>query len=98
MKKVVLLFALLFVINIVCATESTKYFEKQMSEKYNCPVNIKLIKEYSEPYFQKICERQITDIVYGEAYLKITRCKKTKISYVCLKDDNSKIVHCDMIP
>lgn len=72
------------------ATEATDFLVDLYSKEYNQNIKIKTRKEFVNPCEQKIGENYISEIVYGQAKLKMKKARTAKVSYICLKDENQK--------
>lgn len=95
MKKIVLFLVLvLFQTSVFAAqTEASKYTEEQYSKQTgNERVRINVKKEHTEEHQQMIGGTEISAITYGYGYMKAEKCRKKRISYVCLLDKNCKPV------
>ena len=74
------------------ATEYSEYAAKQYGKIHNLEkLHITVKKEHVEEYAQEIGQTFIPYIAYGYGDLKAKRCKKARISYICLLD-------CDLYP
>ena len=98
MRKLLLLIVLFSTLN-VSATCYSDYLEEVYSKEHNTKVKIISKDEHIDKYEQKIGDNFISSIVYGVGYLKIPKCKKIRITYICLlKNCNSKPVWGYIIP
>lgn len=82
----------------VFATEATDYLSDVYSKEYNSKVKIKSKKEYCDKYEQEIGGQYISSIVYGQADMKIKKCKKQKVNYICLFKNDCEIFWGYVIP
>ena len=98
MKKLVLLLIILFSTISVYATESTEYLENLYQPKYERKLKITSKGEVIDKYDQFFNGVYIPEISYGYGYLKVKKCRKQKISYICLLDCNRKPLWGHVIP
>ena len=86
MKKISL-FLILFFYCINCfATEYSEFSAKQYGKFCEHVPHITLKKEYLEIYGQEIGNEFIPYIAFGYGDLKIKKCKKQRVTYICLLD------------
>lgn len=92
MKRKVLLslFILLAFITPTFATEATDFLVSLYSSEQNQNVKIKSYREFTNICEQEVAGKYISEIVYGQASLKIKKQRKQKVSYICLKDNENK--------
>ncbi len=74
----------------VFASEATDFLTHLYANEYNMNVKIHSKKEFCNPCKQKIGDNYISEIVYGQADFKIKKCRKQKVSYICLFDNDCK--------
>ena len=72
------------------ASQYTDYFSDLYSKEYNKRVKIVSKDEQIEKYEQKIGEQFVSSIVYGVGYMKRPKCKKLRITYICLLESCDK--------
>lgn len=84
MKKFLLLALILFSTLSANATCCIDYLQELYSKEYNSKVKIVSKKEHIDKYEQKIGENFVSSIVYGVGYMKKPKCKKIRITYICL--------------
>ncbi|MBR1776743.1 hypothetical protein IJ750_06710 [bacterium] len=92
MKRVLL--ALVFCLTVLSSTASeySDFAAKQYGERCNKEnVKITVKKEHVEQYAQEVGSNFIPYIAYGYGDLKAQKCRKQRISYICLLD-------CDLNP
>ncbi len=80
---------IIFILSILScyATEYSEYAAKQYEEKCNVKnAKITVKKEHIEEYAQEIGNTFVPYIAYGYGDLKCKKCRKQRISYVCLLD------------
>ena len=92
MKKLVLISFLFFnILSASASTEASKFAEEQYSSQTgNDKVHITVKKEHTVEYQQKIGEKMVPAVTYGYGDMKAKKCKKTRISYICLLDEDCK--------
>ena len=90
MKNLGLIF-LIFVFTSLCAnaTVSTDYLQKVYSCQCNKDVTFKSKKEYIDKYEQRLGEKFISSIVYGEADMKIKGKRKKRVLYICMLENDT---------
>ena len=85
------MFILFFMNSSFGKTTCSKYAEKQYVLENNVDnAHIVVKKEHTEEYPQVLKENVIKAITYGYGDMKIRGCKKFRISYICLLDENCK--------
>ena len=62
------------------------------SKEYNCPVKIVSRQEFVNTYEQKFGEYNLKSIVYGFGFMKRPKCRRVRITYIALMDENCKPV------
>lgn len=72
------------------ATCYSEYLEDLYSKEHNTKVKIVSKDEHIDKYEQKVGDSFISSIVYGVGYLKIPKCKKIRITYICLLESCDK--------
>ncbi len=60
------------------------------ANEYNMNVKIHSKKEFCNPCEQKIGDNYISQITYGQADFKVKKCRKQKVSYICVFDNDCK--------
>ena len=91
MKRVFLLSLIVLLSSTaVLATDATNFLVDFYANEYNMNVKIHSKKEFCNSCQQKIGEYDISEIVYGQADFKVKKCRKQKVSYICLFDNKSK--------
>lgn len=93
MKKLLLILSLCFSILSVSAsvTEASKFAGEQYAvQTGNENVRINVKKEHTIEYKQKIGEQMVPAITYGWGDMKAKKCKKVRVTYICLLDETSK--------
>ena len=101
MKNLFLIFGLCLSIlsSYASSTEASKYAETQYAKQIgNEKVHINVKKEHTIEYQQKVGEQIIPAITYGYGDMKAKKCRKTRVSYICLLDENCKPVWSYIIP
>ena len=90
MKRLVLLVIFfLILINPVLATNCSKYAEKNFAEENNKErVRITVKKEVITPYAQEFGDSFIPYIAYGYGDIRAKKMKKSRITYICLLDND----------
>ena len=90
MKKIFSLsiFAYLILQSSVFATTSTDYLQEIYSKTCNKEVTIKSKKEFIDKYEQKLGDKFISSIAYGEADFKLKGARKKRVSYVCMLEND----------
>ena len=91
----------LFLILSVSAssTEASKYAEAQYAKQIgNEKVHINVKKEHTIEYRQKIGEQMIPAITYGYGDMKAKKCRKVRVSYICLLDEECKPIWSYIVP
>ena len=66
------------------------YVSIKGSKEYNTKVKIITKEEHIDKYEQKIGNCFISSIVYGVGYMKRPKCKKIRITYICLLENCEK--------
>lgn len=98
MKKIVALILTFLTMLSVNATESTEYLESIYQPKYEQKLKIVSKGEVIDKYDQTFNGVYIPEISYGFGYMKVKKCKKQTISYICLLDCNRKPLWGYVIP
>lgn len=98
MKKLILFLSVLFLSSPVFATEVTDYLVEKYSKESGSKVNIQSLKEHTDPYSQKIGDYCVSSIVYGYGSMKMPKCRKTRITYVCILDNENQPIWGYVIP
>ena len=90
MKKLLILSIFTYFIfsSSVFATTSTDYLQEIYSKTCNKEVTIKSKKEFIDKYEQRLGDKFISSIVYGEADFKIKGARKKRVSYVCMLEND----------
>lgn len=97
-RRIILtLFVLLNTVSVF-ASEASDFLTDLYTKEYKCDVKIKSKREFCDKYEQKIGGQYISSIVYGQADMKIKGHKKQKVSYICLMENDCKIVWGYVIP
>ena len=91
-KLIILLFFILISTTCVHASDCTKYLVDLYSKEYNCPVKIVSRQEFVNKYEQKFGEYNLKSIVYGFGFMKRPKCRRVRITYIALMDENCKPV------
>lgn len=90
MRKLLLLSLILFSTLSANATCCSDYLADLYSKEYNSKVKIVSKKEHIDKYEQKIGDNFVSSIVYGVGYMKRPKCKKLRITYICLLESCDK--------
>ena len=90
MRKLILLTLIILSALKANATCCSEYLEDLYSKEYNAKVKIISKDEFIDKYEQKIGDRFVSSIVYGTGYLKRPKCKKIRITYICMLEDSTK--------
>ena len=90
MKKLILFLSVLFLSSPVFATEVTDYLVEKYSKESGSKVNIQSLKEHTDSYSQKIGDYCVSSIVYGYGSMKMPKCRRTRITYVCILDNENQ--------
>ena len=90
MRKLLLTISILFFTLSANATCCSDYLAELYSKEYNSKVKIVSKKEHIDKYEQKIGDFYVSSIVYGVGYLKRPKCKKMRITYICLLESCDK--------
>ena len=98
MKKLILFLSVLFLSSPVFATEVTDYLVEKYSKESGSKVNIQSLKEHTDAYSQKIGDYCISSIVYGYGSMKMPKCRRTRITYVCILDNENQPIWGYVIP
>ena len=101
MKNLFLILGLCFSVLSVYAssTEASKYAEEQYAKQIgNEKVSINVKKEHTMEYDQKVGELKIPAITYGYGDMKAKKCRKIRISYICLLDEDCKPIWSYIVP
>ena len=80
------------------ATEVTDYLENIYLQEHSTATKIVSKDEHIEQYEQKLGNESFPFIAYGFGYMKVKRCKKQTISYICLLDNNCQPIWGYIIP
>lgn len=99
MKRIIL--SVMFILSslTVHASECTDYLMNLYSNSHSKPVKIICRKEFIDKYEQKIGDKFISSIVYGQADMKIQgQRKKVRVSYICLLENDCKPIWGYIIP
>ena len=80
------------------ARECSKYLTEKYTNECECPVKIVSKAEFIDKYEQKIGDVYVSSIVYGNGYMKKRRCKKIRVTYITLYDENCKPIWGYVIP
>ena len=90
-----LLFFIIICFNCLSAyaitTEASKFAENEYSKQTgyeNVHINVK--KEHTIENLHQVGEHYAPAITFGYGDMKIKRCKKSRISYICLLDKSCK--------
>lgn len=89
-RKFLIGLLILFSSSTVFASESTNFLVDLYAKEYNMNVKIHSKKEFCNPCEQKIGDNYISQITYGQADFKVKKCRKQKVSYICVFDKNCK--------
>ena len=98
MKKFILTLSVLLFANQVFATEVTDYLVEKYSKECGSKVRIQSLKEHTDSYSQKIGDYCVSSIVYGYGSMKMPKCRKTRITYVCILDNENQPIWGYVIP
>ena len=101
MKNIFLIICLFFSVltSFATSTEASKYAEEQYSKQIgNDKVHINVKKEHTVEYTQKIGDKIIPAITYGYGDMKTNKCRKVRVSYICLLDENCKPIWSYVVP
>ncbi len=99
MKKLLLITLILLSTLNANATCYSEYLEDLYSKELNTKVKITSKEEHIDKYEQKIGDYFISSIVYGVGYMKQPKCKKIRITYICLLESCDKPpIWCYIIP
>ena len=101
MKKLVLLLVIIFSVlsSNAASTDASKYAEKEYGKQIGNPkVHINVKKEHTIEYQQKIGEHLVPAITYGYGDMKAKKMRKTRISYICLLDENCNPIWSFIVP
>ena len=99
MKKLLSVLFLFLLSQAVYGTEYSEYASRKYSE--DCKVQnpkISVKKEHVEEYGQEIGKTFIPYIVYGYGDLKAKKCRKQRVSYICLLNKDFKPIWSYIIP
>ena len=87
MKRVILALFLCFSILGASATEYSEFAAKEYASRCNKEnVRITVKKEHVEKYAQEVGEQFIPYIAYGYGDMRARKCRKERITYICLLD------------
>lgn len=98
MKKFILALSVLLFANQVFATEVTDYLVEKYSKECGSKVRIQSLKEHTDSYSQKIGDYCVSTIVYGYGSMKMPKCRRTRITYVCILDNENQPIWGYVIP
>ena len=98
MKRVLLTIFILFTTLSVNATESTDYLKSVYQPQYERKLKVVSKEEFIDKYDQYFNGVYIPSISYGYGYMKVKRCKKVSISYICILDCDGKPIWGAIIP
>lgn len=98
MKKFILTLSVLLFANQVFATEVTDYLVEKYSKECGSKVRIQSLKEHIDSYSQKIGDYFVSSIVYGYGSMKMPKCRRTRITYVCILDNENQPIWGYVIP
>ena len=98
MWRFALILIIFFLAVPVQATECTKYLVDLYSKEYGCPVKITSRKEFVDKYEQKIADYEVFSIVYGYGFMKRPKCKRMRITYITLMNNDCKPIWGYVIP
>lgn len=98
MKKIILTLSVLLFANQVFATEVTDYLVEKYSKECGSKVHIQSLKEHTDTYSQKIGDYCVSSIVYGYGSMKMPKCRRTRITYVCILDNENQPIWGYVIP
>lgn len=92
MKRILLALVFCFSILVASATEYSEFAAKEYAQRCNKEnVRITVKKEHVEKYAQEVGEEFIPYIAYGYGDMRARKCRKQRVSYICLLD-------CDLNP
>ena len=95
MKNYLVILMLFLSVLSVSATEASKFVEQKYTEQTGCKsVKITVKKEHTEEYQQPIGSQMVPAITYGYG----DKCKKIRITYICLLDENCLPFWCFIVP
>ena len=100
MKRVLSILIIVFLtsLQLVYATEASKYASNQYSENIGKNVKLSVKKEHTQECYQKIGNFEILSITYGYGNLKVKGQRRLRVSYICLRDKDCQIVWSCIIP
>ena len=98
MKKIILFLSVLLLSTPVFASQATEYLTEKYSKECNSKVRIQTLKEHRDDYSQKIGDYEISSIVYGYGSMKMPKCRRTRITYVCVFDKDCNPIWGYIIP
>ncbi len=98
MKKFILTLSVLLFTNQIFATEVTDYLVEKYSKECGSKVRIQSLKEHTDSYSQKIGDYFVSSIVYGYGSMKMPKCRRTRITYVCILDNENQPIWGYVIP
>ena len=88
MKRLFFILAICFSVLSVNATEYSKFAAEQYAQENNKEnVKITVKKEHVEEYAQEVGDTFVPYIAYGYGDLKAAKCRKQRITYICLLDN-----------
>lgn len=90
MRRVFLLLIISLLSLPAGASECSKYLTDLYSQECDTQVKIVSKDEHIDSYQQKIGEAYVSSIAYGTGYLKKKKCRKIRVTYICLLDENCK--------
>lgn len=101
MKNLVLLlvFSLCVLSSYAVSTDASRYAEKEYGKQTGNPkVRINVKKEHTVEYQQKIGDKVIPAITYGYGDMKAQKMRKTRITYICLLDEDCNPMWSYIVP
>jgi len=99
MRKIFIIFLFLVLVSGTSkATECTNYLTNIYSNDKELSVKIISKTEHNDKYEQKIGDYYVSSITYGTGWMKCSRRKKMRISYITIYDKNCKPIWGYVIP
>lgn len=98
MKRLFLLLILSLFLLPAEASECSKYLSELYTQECECQVKIVSKNEHIDRYEQKIGDAYVSSIAYGTGYMKKKKCKKIRITYITLLDENCNPIWGYVIP